>query len=128
MNLAARLEPLCKQYGVVVLVSDAIVRGAGDEFVFRRIDRVAVKGKSACIDVYELLGAKGDDIPNLDRARSYEEAFDAYLARDFTRARALIEGQLDDDPPSAILATRCELLAQQPPAEDWNGVHIASSK
>ena len=59
---------------------------AKDEFVFRRIDRVAVKGKTAGIDVYELLGAKGDDIDELPRARRYEEAFDAYLARDFERA------------------------------------------
>ena len=127
VNLAARLEPLCKQYGVVVLASEKIVEEAKDEFVFRRIDRVAVKGKTTSIDVYELLGATGDDIPNLDRARRYEEAFDAYLARDFARALTILEEQLDD-PPSAVLEQRCRDLLAHPPPADWNGVHVASSK
>jgi adenylate cyclase len=58
VNLAARLEPLCKQYGVQVLVSEAVVRATGDEFVFRRIDRVTVKGKTEAVDVYELIGTR----------------------------------------------------------------------
>lgn len=128
VNLAARLEPLCKQYGVVTLVSDAIVADAKDEFVFRRIDRVAVKGKTAGIDVYELLGAKGDDIVGLERARRYEEAFDAYLARDFERAITLVEPLAAEDPPSAVLVERCRQLAVRPPPAAWTGVHVASSK
>ncbi len=131
VNLAARLEPLCKQYGVVVLVSESIVAEAKDDFVFRRVDRVAVKGKSTGIDVYELLGAKGDVIPKerLDRARRHEDAFDAYLVRDFERAAALLEEQVAVDPPSAILHARCrELAASPPPPDDWTGVHVASSK
>jgi adenylate cyclase len=128
VNLAARLEPLCKQYGVVTLVSEAIVREAKDEFIFRRIDRVAVKGKTAGIDVYELLGAKGDQIDALPRARRYEEAFDAYLARDFERAITLIEPAAAEDPPSAVLIERCRRLAVHPPPPAWNGVHVASTK
>jgi adenylate cyclase len=128
VNLAARLEPLCKQYGVVTLVSEAIVEEAKGEFVFRRIDRVAVKGKTRGIDVYELLGAKGDDIDDLPRARRYEEAFDAYLARDFARAVALLEPYAAEDPPSAVLVERCRKLAAHPPHDSWTGVHVASSK
>ncbi len=79
VNLAARLEPLCKQYGVTVLVSETIAKGAGTDFAFRRIDRVAVKGKARGIDVYELLGKAGEAVTGLAEARRYEEAFDAYL-------------------------------------------------
>ncbi len=130
VNLAARLEPLCKHYGVVVLASEAIVAAAKSEFVFRRIDRVAVKGKTSGIDVYELLGAIGDDLPaaRLTQIRTYDDAFHAYLARDFERARALLDGQHAQDPPSAVLRSRCEALAQAPPPDDWGGVHVASSK
>lgn len=127
VNLAARLEPLCKQYGVTTLVSEAIALHAGDEFVFRRVDRVAVKGKTQGIDVYELLGRRGDEIPELERARRYEEAFDAYLELDFEAARAILESQLDD-PPSAVLAERCIELRKAPPPSDWNRVHVARSK
>ncbi|MDB4936160.1 MAG: Adenylate cyclase [Labilithrix sp.] len=128
VNLAARLEPLCKQYGVVVLVSEAIVRRAKGDFVFRRIDRVAVKGKSASIDVYELLGATGDAIANLELARRYEQAFDAYLERDFSKAASLCERQREEDPPSAVLWARCVEMEKAPPPEGWSGVHVATSK
>ena len=128
VNLAARLEPLCKQYGVVVLASEAIVAKAKHEYVFRRIDRVAVKGKTTGIDVFELLGAKDDDIPDLPRARRYEEAFEAYLARDFSRALAIFDAQRDDDPPSAVLADRCRELSADPPPAEWTGIHVARSK
>ena len=58
VNLAARLEPLCKQYGVAALVSEAVVAavardlgqgGAGGGMAFRRIDKVAVKGKQQAV-------------------------------------------------------------------------------
>lgn len=128
VNLAARLEPLCKQYGVVVLVSAATAKHAAPDFVFRRIDRVAVKGKSACVDVYELLGEKDGELPRLAVARTYEAAFDAYLARDFTKAITLLEPHEHDDPPSEVLLRRCRALAEDPPPPSWNGVHVASSK
>jgi adenylate cyclase len=128
VNLAARLEPLCKQYGVVALVSEVIEREARDEFVFRRIDRVAVKGKSQGIDVFELLGARGDEIPALPLARRYEEAFEAYLDSRFTEAIALLEPQQETDRPSAVLLARCRELAARPAPEGWDGVHRATSK
>ena len=96
--------------------------------MFRRVDRVAVKGKTAAIDVYELLGAKGDEIPYLDRARRYEEAFEAYLARDFDQAIQILEPQAGDDTLSAVLLARCQELRRNPPAPGWDGVHLASSK
>ncbi len=127
VNLAARLEPLCKQYGVTVLASEAIARAARDEFVFRRVDRVAVKGKAQSIDVYELLGHRGAAIPNLAQAKRYEAAFEAYLKRDFSSASALLAA-VKDDPPSAVLHARCEQFHAVPPPADWDGVHVAVSK
>ena len=128
VNLAARLEPLCKQYGVVCLVSESTVAASGGEFVFRRIDRVAVKGKTRGVDVFELLGAAGDDLPKLATARRYEVAFEAYLARGFMRAAQLLRLQVDCDPPSAVLAARCRDFEIRPPPDDWDGVYVAHSK
>jgi adenylate cyclase len=128
VNLAARLEPLCKQYGVVVLVSEAVARAASDELAFRRVDRVAVKGKTEGIDVYELLGKKGEDAPHLERARRYEEAFEAYLARDFVRAVEVLTPQAEEDGPSAVLLARCRVMRDAPPPVGWGGILVASSK
>lgn len=96
--------------------------------MFRRVDRVAVKGKTTGIDVYELLGAKDDHIPNLASARRYEAAFEAYLARDFEGALAIVGPQRDEDPPSAVLAERCKDLCTNPPPPEWTGTHVARSK
>jgi adenylate cyclase len=124
VNLAARLEGLCKQYGVAILASDAVVEQAGRDFVFRKIDRVAVKGKSRAVMVYELVARRGELSP---AARAYERALDAYFARDFAGALAILEGQ-KDDPPSAVLAERCAGLRDAPPGANWDGVYVARSK
>jgi adenylate cyclase len=127
VNLAARLEPLCKQYGVAVLASEAIVEQAGDDFVFRLIDRVAVKGRVEAVRVYELLGARGHCDDAVACASVYERALEAYFARDFEGARTLL-ASLPDDPPSRVLSSRCEAMVARPPPEDWNGVYVAKSK
>ncbi|SCY94328.1 adenylate/guanylate cyclase domain-containing protein [Microvirga guangxiensis] len=56
VNLAARLEPLNKEYGTDILVSDAIQRRVSDRFVFRAVDTIQPKGFEARIQVYELSG------------------------------------------------------------------------
>jgi adenylate cyclase len=122
VNLAARLEPLCKQYGVAVLVSEAVVRAVGDALAFRLVDAVAVKGKHEAVRVYELLdGAK------TGTTRAYEEAFAAYLSRDFARAREMLRA-LSDDPPAQVLAARCAAMLADPPPADWDGVYVAKTK
>jgi adenylate cyclase len=127
VNLAARLEPLCKQYGVTALVSETVVEEAKEAFLFRRIDRVAVKGKARGIDVYELLGRRDQHPAGLEEARVYEAAFALYLSRDFAGAMKLLEG-LPDDAPSKVLRSRCTKLKDAPPPEGWDGVHVASTK
>ncbi|MFP3960095.1 MAG: CHASE2 domain-containing protein, partial [Spirochaetaceae bacterium] len=44
VNLAARLEGVNKQYGTWILISETTRNEAGDEFLFRRLDRVRVVG------------------------------------------------------------------------------------
>jgi adenylate cyclase len=56
VNLAARLEPLNKEYGTEILVSEAIQRQVSDRFSFRPIDTIQPKGFEARIQVYELCG------------------------------------------------------------------------
>jgi len=125
VNLASRLEGLCKHYGVAVLASEAIVTNARDEFSFRLIDKVAVKGKSQATLVYELLGPRSDRADA--RAMTYESALEAYFARDFRRALQVLDvaGQ---DPPSRLLAARCQAMLSHPPPPDWDGVYVATSK
>jgi len=125
VNLASRLEGLGKQYGVDAIVSESVVSAGGRDFVFRRLDRVAVKGRSEGVLVYQLLGPAGAELPDLAAARAYEEAFDAYLQRDFAGAIDRLT-QHPQDLPSRVLLARCQFLLTQPPPSHWNGVHVAA--
>ncbi len=127
VNLASRLEGLCKQYGVAVLASDAFVAAAGDELAFRLVDKVAVKGKQEAVRVYELLGVRAESADALARAEAYEQALEAYFAREFERAIHLLRPR-EADPPGRVLLERCEAMMAHPPPADWNGVYIAASK
>ncbi|HLK39668.1 MAG TPA: adenylate/guanylate cyclase domain-containing protein [Polyangiaceae bacterium] len=127
VNLASRLEGLGKQYGVAVLASEAVVRAAGDDFSFRRVDKVAVKGKKEAVFVYELLGWAAECAEKLPAARAYERGLEAYLGGDFGGALARLEA-LSGDPPSQVLAERCRTMLAHPPAADWDGVYVATQK
>jgi adenylate cyclase len=128
VNLAARLEPLCKQYGLPVLVSEATASVAGGTFAFRLVDRVAVKGKHESVRVYELLGLAGQCATAVARAHTYEDALEAYFARDFRGALERFKPMVREDGPSRVLAERCARMIALPPPEDWDGVWVATSK
>jgi len=54
VNVASRLESLNKEYGTRLLASEAVVRGAGDEFTFREIAEVAPRGVSQPLKIFTL--------------------------------------------------------------------------
>ena len=64
-------------------------------------------------------------------ARRYEAAFGHYGRREFARAAALLETNLSGDladPPSRVLLDRCRRFMTQPPAADWDGSFVLTSK
>jgi adenylate cyclase len=129
VNLAARLEGLNKVYGTTILVSEAVWRRAGDEFLFRRVDRVAVKGKTRAVSVYELVGTLADRSLATRRPilALYEEALAAAFARRFGDALAILD-VLPDDGPAKVLARRCRAWIETPPPAGWDGTWTATSK
>jgi adenylate cyclase len=124
VNLASRLEGLNKEYGTHVIVSEAIVERVKDKFVFRRLDKVAVKGKAQAIEVYELIGEAST---GKSAAHSrYEEALTAYFRKEFERAASLLNG--GDDKPTQVLKSRIAELQRAPPPADWDGVWTLHTK
>ena len=127
INLASRLEGLNKQYGTTIIASDRIFEDARAQFDFRLLDWVTVKGKTEAIKIYELLGQKGEAGELRETVAAYEDAFGAYVKRDFAAAIAILEKH-DADAPSAVLIDRCRAFQQTPPTEDWRGVYTSMSK
>lgn len=59
VNLAARMEGICKLYGTEILLSEATFQALpGGMFVTREVDLVAVKGKSMPVRIYELVAMR----------------------------------------------------------------------
>jgi adenylate cyclase len=124
VNLASRLEGLNKRYGTAIIASTGMRDAAGPGFLFRHLDRVAVKGKSESLDIHELLGRSGEPMPAW--AAVYERALNAWFQGDFAAALALAESQ-PFDPPSRFLAERCRVFLDSPPAQ-WRGVYAFDAK
>lgn len=132
VNLADALESLNKVYGTSILVSEEVRRAAGaaELFEWRRIDRVAVKGRARGGFVFELIGLKGHISDSACKARDiYERALNDYFQRRFDDAILGFHEALDANPSdraAQVLLTRCRVLAQAPPPREWSGVFVHS--
>jgi adenylate cyclase len=127
VNIASRLESLNKQYGTSILVSESIYRAAQEDFLFRLVDFVVVKGKTEGMSVYELIGSKGENSENGTIISTYEQALQAYRNRQFAEAMDLLKSQLHDG-PSHTLHVRSAHFLHNPPPESWDGVYISTGK
>lgn len=132
VNLAARLERVNGEYGTTIIASDASGRLAGDAVAWRRLDRIAVKGKRVPTEIREALGFAAE-VPEEIRAAAavYEAGLDAYFSRDFIAAAERFGEALrlrPDDTAAALLRERAVAYAQGPPPADWDGVHVMRSK
>ncbi len=116
MNLASRLEGANGHFGTTVLAPTATVEAAGPDFLWRRIDHVAVKGRHGAVHVHELLGRVGAvDAATLDAARTFERALDLLQAG--RPAEALeVARTLPGDEAARTLALRCEEALAAPPS------------
>jgi adenylate cyclase len=131
VNLASRLEGLNKLYGTAIIASGAVADEAGDGFEWRRLDRVAVKGRHQGTLICELLGAKGEVSAALLAARDvYERGLDAYLAAEFGRAGTLFDEAArlrPGDLAATMMRERALELGDDPPLA-WDGVHVMQEK
>lgn len=121
VNLASRIEGLNKHYGTTILVTAAVAQQCQEELCFRAVDRVSVKGKAESVEVLELLGAHSE-ISSETRAtrEDYEKALELYRKHNFEQALRIWEN-LGDDPPSRVMAARCQLYLTNSPGDDWDG-------
>lgn len=133
VNLASRLESLTRTYGVDILVGASAVALVRDEFVFRSVARVQVKGKTEPVDVSTLLCAKGDeyDAEMLKWMESYEEGILKFRARDFTGAKNLFARFMEvypNDYLTKMYFDHAVEYEQQPPDDAWNAVEVFKKK
>jgi adenylate cyclase len=128
VNLASRLEVLNKYYGTRILVTSSVVSQTDEVFMFRHVDRGAVKGKLQVEEIYELLGPI-DLVPEDIRLYKnlYEKAFDLYLKRDFSGAISRLNTlklPYQEEKSVICLKEACVEFIKAPPDNDWKGVRV----
>ncbi len=99
VNLAARLEATCKEYGVDILVDAATRDGLDNRYLFCELDTVLLKGKSATVPIHALLATAGHaTAPQRAAATEYAESLALWRAgeRDAAEARFLALGKSTD--------------------------------
>jgi adenylate cyclase len=132
VNLAARLEGLNKEYHTQILISEFTRRALrDDQFIFREIDFIRVKGKLQPVTIYEILGPGAKENGGVELVAQFGAAREAYKHRDWRSAQAAWVAILErwpDDGPSRVFLTRCEeYIAEEPPGE-WDGVYAMKHK
>jgi len=136
VNLASRLEGQSKTYGVDILTGEG-TRAAAPDFAALEVDLIAVKGRTAAVHVYALLGdlALRNSVTFQQLAKSQNAILSAYRTQQWTEARghirdcqaiALAEWALTD--LYELYEARISGFETTPPPKNWAGVYVADSK
>ncbi|MDP2167434.1 MAG: CHASE2 domain-containing protein [Thermodesulfovibrionales bacterium] len=135
VNLASRLEGMCKVYKAHIVVSEFAVRhieGMGAEanpkLKFRELDVIKVKGKDKPVTIYELPITENEAL-----IKRFHEARGLYRAMEFKEAGGIFKSLYESykDKTSLVYAERCAEFIENPPVPDgtrWDGVYEAKTK
>ncbi|MDD2515908.1 MAG: adenylate/guanylate cyclase domain-containing protein [Candidatus Gracilibacteria bacterium] len=130
INMASRLEGINKEYNTLICVSESVRKNTPDNFIFRKLDNVKLKGKQEATIIYELLG-EYENIPQekFKIISDFEKGLDFYIIGDFVNAYKIFEGlAASGDSPSKTFEERCKTFLKYGTPTNWNGIWEAKSK
>lgn len=99
VNVASRLEGLCKVFGATLVVSSAIVEGAGCHATARWLDELVLRGRNVSTEVYEILDPAD---PRHAHLAAYAEGVRQLRAGELAAARTSFEGLLAHGPDPVV--------------------------
>ena len=133
VNLAARLESACKQYGAHILISEFTYKALKGTYFNRELDIVVVKGKTEPVAIYEILDYHTDEsYPHMiDALQHFKSGLVKYRKQkweDATREFQAVLALNEKDKAAKMYIERCEYLKNKPPGDDWVGVWVMEEK
>lgn len=137
VNLAARLESSCKQYGIYTQISHDTYKAIKNKIVCREIDRMIVLGKKEPVTTYELMALKGEETEGLESfIETFHKAIKLYRKQEWDNAKRLFLHTNEKEDmflgrktnPSLIYIDRCEQYKKHPPDKNWDGVTKLTKK
>jgi adenylate cyclase len=129
VNLASRLESLCKMYGVDIIISE-FTASKIEGFTLRELDFVRVKGKDTAIRIYELVchGPAGSE--KEAELEEYSGALGLYRDRKWPDALERFS-RLKEKTGNVLYVLymkRCSEFIDNPPVDDWDMVFTLKRK
>ncbi|HEY9880241.1 MAG TPA: adenylate/guanylate cyclase domain-containing protein, partial [Leptolyngbyaceae cyanobacterium] len=133
VNLSSRLEGVTKEYGCDIVLSEHTYELCQNLIWVRELDRIRVKGKMQPVNLYELIDKKDNALePDVQKFLDlYEAARSAYTGMRFKEAIGLFEeaNQIrSGDRAVSVHIRRAKEYLNAPPPENWDGVHIMTTK
>jgi len=130
VNTASRLESATKQLHTPLLLGASVAPLVQDRFRLRTVDLLQLKGKSAPIEVFTVLGERAGT-PDPEWLVVYETGVRLYRQRDFSEAVAHFEKVLTSQPADELAKEylrRCTAYQEVPPPSGWDGVFVMMAK
>jgi len=133
VNLSARLESACKQYGAHILISEFTYKALKATYFSRELDLVVVKGKTKPVAIHEILDYHTEEsYPQMiDALRHFKSGLVKYRQQKWDDAMGEFREVLalnDHDKAAKMYIERCEHFIASPPGDGWDGVWVMESK
>jgi adenylate cyclase len=129
VNLAARLESATKQFHADILVGEQVEKLTRDQFIYRTVDLLTVKGKTKPVEVFAILSDRSQPPPAW--LAKYHEAIKLYRGRKFSEAGQLFEiaqNEIGGDFLCEMYILRCAAYVETPPPQNWDGSFTLAEK
>ncbi len=131
INLGSRLEGLNKEYKTHIIVTKYTHLDVEDDFIFRELDMVRVKGKARHISIFELMGDKEHEGEFIELKKTFDAGLKLYREQDWDGAERYFKKCLEiepDDGPSQVFLSRIITLKEQDLPKDWDGIYVMTGK
>ncbi|HFU74724.1 MAG TPA: adenylate/guanylate cyclase domain-containing protein, partial [Arcobacter sp.] len=133
VNLGSRIESLCKKYGAKCMISNFMKAELKEEYIFRLLDVVRVKGKEEPVELWVVVGFKEHITEEIENEiELHNKAFKHYQNEEFFEAEKIFSrlfeqrSSLSKNVYEIFVNRTLEYIRRKP--TDFDGVFRLDSK
>ncbi len=127
VNLASRLESLCKVYGVSLIISEQTKNALYESYLIRELDWVKVKGKTESVVIFEVLAVDTMTSAQEKEFKNYYEALSLYRDGKFDEAEVIFSTLAHVHLLYRMYQERCIYLMKEN-ISDFDGIFTFNTK